>query len=322
MPEITPKFLLDLIRRDAGIQKAKETAKDVGTGLARTPGNLAGSIVDLIKMFAPNSSEIGTSKWINEKLGLKEPKTLEGKSAEVAASFISPETLAAKIGGFSALGGAMGVVKNIPLEEAKPFSSALQKYTDEIRFQQLLAGFKQHSTGNEHSVIQGIPWASKSDRELVEKFRGIVIPKDVLTRQTASGTPDSVAGNPEFYLASPRAITVDTHTHPRNNLAIPSADDVRYIEHWYGKQVPGLSWEGRPFTAIPKNKEFAVVDPDLNYSWFRMRDGNAIPTNGGYIDSYGRTRPGDVDFLTLLQMAKEGAADVQFWIPKFNSKGK
>lgn len=104
MPEITPKFLLDLIHRDAGIQKAKETAKDVGTGIARTPGNLAGSVVDLIKMFAPNSSETGTSKWINEKLGLKEPQTLEGKSAEVAASFISPETLAAKIGSLGIIG--------------------------------------------------------------------------------------------------------------------------------------------------------------------------------------------------------------------------
>lgn len=322
MVDITAKFLLDLIRRDAGAQKLAENVKDVGTGVARTPGNLAGSLVDLVRMAVPKSSEVGSSKWVNEKLGVPETKTGAGTAAEIATSFISPETLAAKIGSLGGLAGAAGIVKNIPLDEAKPFSPALQKYTDEIKFQQLLAAFRQHSTGNEHSVVQGIPWASKLDRELVEKIRRITIPKDVLTRQTASGDAHSVATNPEFYLTNPKAITLDTHTHPRNNLAIPSAGDVQYIEHFYGKRVPGLSWEDRPFVAIPKNKEFAVVDSDLNYSWFRLRGGNAIPTTGGGIDRYGRPVPGDVDFLTLLQMAKEDAADVQFWIPKFNGKGK
>lgn len=137
MPEITPQFLLDLIRRDAGIQKTVETAKDVGTGVARTPGNLAGSLVDLIRMVAPKSSEAGSSKWINEKLGIKEPRTLEGKSAEVAASFISPETLAAKIGALGILGGAGR--KDLMLTRGVELPS-LQK-----RLQEEFPNFKQPS---------------------------------------------------------------------------------------------------------------------------------------------------------------------------------
>ncbi len=98
--------LLDLIRRDAGMQKLKENVKDVGTGIARTPGNLAGSLVDLIRLFAPNSSEVGSSDWINKKAGIPETKTTAGKSAELAASLIDPKNLVGAGAGIIAAGSA------------------------------------------------------------------------------------------------------------------------------------------------------------------------------------------------------------------------
>ena len=106
MPTITPEFLLNLIKRDAGVKKLKENVKDVGRGVARTPGNISGSIVDLIRLFAPRSSDVGSSEWINKKIGAPEVKGDAGKIAEIAASFVAPETLAAKIGALGILGGA------------------------------------------------------------------------------------------------------------------------------------------------------------------------------------------------------------------------
>jgi hypothetical protein len=102
MPTPSPN-ILDLIRKDAGFQALKENIVDASRGIARTPGNIAGSIVDLIRMFAPSSSEVGSSEWINKQIGVPETKGIAGDVAEIISSLLSPEAAAGKLG---ALGGA------------------------------------------------------------------------------------------------------------------------------------------------------------------------------------------------------------------------
>lgn len=208
---------------------------------------------------------------------------------------------------------AGGIVKNIPLELARPFNQRLLKHYPQLLWEYMLAAMKTGTTGREHSVVAGFPSYTPTDKKMLNAMHMPMKPAGQLDITRAVGNTQSVNPQVPFELANKRATTIDMHTHPTGSHPIYSSGDVNHAEYKYGKRIEGLSNDGRPFVEIPKNKEFVVVGPDQQYSWFRMLNNNTIPTEPTVYDYGGRTT-GNLDFATLEDMARRGEADLQYML--------